>query len=463
MRSLWVFFVLISIFVRRVISECNHHTENCWSSESHFPQVAATDPCFTDEQGTLCKCSNTTANCSLTHGILQFVPDLGRSYQVLNFSYNNVSAISRDFFTNASKAVRVIDLYNNGIRSIATDAFAALTELTTLLLGGSNILGYHDVRSLILSLPTLLNVSFSCVWLKQLPVDVFRGTNESRLVFLDLSWNSIGSLNLSAFQPLTQLREVSLWRNNVYDLETAYLPSWEVVSLATNRLFQFPKTCSESGDSLFPNLTVLNLEYNMIACIDDPVCLPNVKYLRLNFNKFLYLTSDMVSGVRFPSLRELDIMQMEDKILKVSPFFINNSAVEMVNFELSQVDFATVHVHAFSGCNNINVLILTGNSFQGVSDDQFQCLLDPVRRSLQILMLGKAQIRQISSRTFRRFPNLTELHLFGNLLAWMPDGAFDELPSLRKLVLDNNNIPVISKSTFSPQLLSRCVVLCLCY
>ena len=445
-----IIFTVSVLAVSGVTSKCNLRPRRCWSSESNFPQIPPKESCYGQS---VCKCSKTTADCSSNHGGLTFVPELRRSYQVLNFSYNNVVNISDiNFFANVSREVRVIDLYNNGLVHIVSGVFARLTKLSTLLLGGSNPLGYRTMPAL-LSLPGLRNLSMSCVQLGPIPVDIFLDHNESKLVFLDLSWNHIRHLNMSVFQPLRNLRNVSLWQNQIYHLDTAYVPSWEILNLNTNRLYDFPSTCSPAGESLFPSLKVFSLEANMIQCIDDDVCLPNLTVLNLRFNHFVYFDNNTFSKTRFPSLRLLYLMQMENKIVKVEQFFINNSGVTAIDFNLNGVDLTGVmDVDAFGGCINAQHLGLEGSNFHDMTDENFHRLLRPMQDSLQSLFLPEARVTQISSNTFSQLRNLRELYLYKNDLSSIPDGAFDSLRHLKKLMLDNNQIATISENTFSRQL-----------
>ncbi|KAL8604223.1 hypothetical protein ACOMHN_014791 [Nucella lapillus] len=117
--------------------------------------------------------SNSTVDCSSLN--LTFVPFVGlESYLYLNLSNNNLTHIShRQFFSNVSKDVKVIDLFSNGLVYLSPDAFRRFHNLQMLLLGGSNNLTYKD-------LPTLLSIRGETTFCLQL---------RERLTALTLSGN----------------------------------------------------------------------------------------------------------------------------------------------------------------------------------------------------------------------------------------------------------------------------------
>ena len=426
----------------------------CWDIGFQVSHTPPTEPCF---RGHTCKCSNTTVDCSSNFGNLTFVPELRRSYQVLNFSYNNVGYISgRNFFVNVSREVRVIDLYHNRLVHLPSGLFEGLSKLTTLVLGGFNHLGYKDVQPL-LSIPSLVQLVMGCLHLGPIPGQAFRDGNGSKLSSIDLTRNDISRLNMSVFQPLQNLKRITLGNNQLYELETARLPSIEMLNMHTNRLYQFPKTCSKTGASLFPSLKHLTLDQNMIECIGDRVCLPSLDALFLRYNNFKYFTTDTFSDTRFPSLKLLNIMQMENKIFRMESFFINNSAVTSIFFDFNKVDFSTavVHEEAFEGCTNVNVISLRGNVFRDVPDERFHGIFKPMQKTLEILNLSSAEITQISRSTFSKLKNLRQIYLFDNSLTVIPDGAFDDHFQMTQLWISGNNIASISEATFTASLRSR--------
>ncbi|XP_076458145.1 toll-like receptor 2 type-2 isoform X2 [Babylonia areolata] len=449
----WIILVAITsaFLIQMVQSRGDDKNFQCWHRFYRFSH-SNMFACSSDHR---CTCNNITVDCSSQN--LTFVPIVGlESYRYLNLSNNRLRSIPDDrFFSNVSRDVEEIDLFSNGLRYLSAAAFRGLYRLRMLYLGGLNYLTYRDLPTL-LSVQGGVSLDLGCLRLGAIPSDAFREARKSKTNQLGFSWNQIPSLNMSVFQPLRHIQYLKFWHNEIYDLQTAFLPSLDQLGLEANRLFDFPRTCSSSG-SLFPRLTRLRLDQNMIDCIADPVCLPSLTFLSLSYNRILSFPSNMFSMARFPSLTGLKLMQMEGKIRKIQPFFVNNSKVTYVTFHLNQVDFSKSDIDedAFGGCPNLWRLGLRGNTFGGVSDSKFRRLLSPMKYSLGILDLGQAQMEKISDQTFSGLENLTVLSLYGNAFTSVPDGAFDQLPRLTYLQIDHNSITTISKTTFSPQLRKR--------
>ncbi|XP_070187423.1 toll-like receptor 2 [Littorina saxatilis] len=446
-----VCFLILALALGSVEANCRSQSPSCWDSGLKFSLPI--EVCYGIG---VCRCDNLVADCSSNSDSLTFIPDLNRSYKFLNFSNNNVTSISdASFFVNVSRDVEIIDLHSNGLTYIAEGVFQGLKKLKTLLIGGSNQLGYNSMPAMI-SFPGLLNLNMRCLNLGPIPQYAFQGPYHSQINYIDFSWNHLGSLNMSVLQPLQKLSNITFWHNEIYELQTAYMPSLRFLDLSMNRLYDFPKTCLSKGRSLFPNLEHISLDQNMIQCIDDPVCLPNVKVVWLKYNHFEYFTKGTFRSERFPALEDLSIMQMENKILGMSPYFINNSAVEKITFVLNDVDFSKDYVHpeVFGGCTNVYFLNLRGNSFQDVSVEKFHHMMRPMEKSLKIVSLSDTGLTQIRRNMFSRLTHVTELYLYRNRVMSIPDGAFDNMHRLWQVILDNNLIQTISETTFSEKIRS---------
>ena len=354
-------------------------------------------------------------------------------------------------------SVWLVDLYNNNMTVLCPGVFRRFRRLTTLLVGG-NRLSYEALRQAVFSdVPSLRKVDIKCGGLGVMPSGYFNGTSALRLEKLDMSWNKIGSLDMAVLQPLVRLTELTLWHNKLYNLNTAYLPSLRYVSFHKNGIPDFPQTCKDgTSQSLFPNLSILDLNFNLISKLPDQVCLPKLQTLNLQYNRIQHFYSNMFSASRFPVLQELELNQMESEIRQIERYTFNNSMLVHITFGLNYLDFSspTFSADLFAGCHMLEVVFLDQNNFRAVSVEKFQRLFQPMPR-LRELYLEKAEIEVLHREMLWNMTQLGTLDLTDNALTSLPDGAFRDLTSLRILSLANNLLPTISSDTFSLQTRSR--------
>ncbi|XP_076468193.1 toll-like receptor 2 [Babylonia areolata] len=421
----------------------------CWSTP--LKPYLITYPCYTVAGDVLCRCSSTTLDCSSNFGRLNYIPSVFSGAQVLNFSNNELRQLDDDkFFLNASRSVRVLDLYNNEMTSISPSTLRPLRKLSTVLIGGNN-LTYEQLWP-VFGIPTIKIMDIKCGNLGTIPTDYF---NKSlSLQILDMSWNNINTLDMHVLQPLWNIRKFALQDNKLYSHTSAYLPSLESLSLRGNRLYNFPATCKggSMNESFFPSLTKLNLAKNHISSISDPVCLPRVTVLDLQYNTIQIFSADFSSVLRFPALKQLFVNEVERKITGINAYAFNNSGLQYLGIGYNSVDFSSSDMSddMLAGCSGLTELYLNRNIFKKVSKERLHRILQPVQ-NLEILYMAQVQIEIISSDTFINLPHLKYLYLYENSLFSVPDGAFDHLPRLKHLDLGSNHISKITKDTFSVQ------------
>lgn len=436
----------------------------CWSTPDDLPPFSRVmKPCFPLQPGAdaMCRCNDIVQDCSSNSGKLSFVPRVrlgAGGVQVLNFSSNNVLRVDdASFFANVSRdPVWLVDLYNNNMTFLAPGVFASFNNLTTLLVGG-NRLSYEALRLAVFSVPTLKKMDIKCGGLGIMPSGYFNRTSAVHLEDLDMSWNKMRSLDMAVLQPLVSLRRLTLWHNKLYNLDTAFLPSLHYMSFHKNGIPDFPRTCQDGANkSLFPNLKVLDLNFNLISALSDPICLPRLQVLNLQYNRIQHFYSNMFSELRFPVLEKLELNQMESMIRHVDGYTFNNSVLDYISFGQNNLDFSstTVSEDVFAGCDMVKVVFLNSNNFETISAGKFQRLFRPTPR-LRSLYLANSQIAVVHRETFRYISNLGSLDLNHNALMSLPDGMFDDLRKLRNLSIQNNRLTSISSDTFGPETRAR--------
>ena len=167
----------------------------------------ASHACFPPHNLIQCRCSNYIEDCSANFGRLTYLPQLWPpAPQALNFSNNGLLRLDdpQFFFNISSKNLWLLDLYNNNMTYLEPEGITRLHNLTTILIGG-NRLGYENLRVSVFSLPTLTKLDIKCGGLGVIPPGYFDGTLADNLQHLDMSWNTISSLDMEVLQPLKRL------------------------------------------------------------------------------------------------------------------------------------------------------------------------------------------------------------------------------------------------------------------
>ncbi|XP_070183328.1 reticulon-4 receptor-like 2 [Littorina saxatilis] len=203
--------VLVLLWLMPGTSGCEASTcvrpPTCWSTrvpESHPPRHQCPD-------NDLCRCSNTTLDCSSHYGNLTYVPYDEGSFRILNFSNNALRRISStDFFANVSDTVRVVDLFKNNLVHIVPGVFDRLSKLEWLQLGG-NPLSFKDVFAV--NFPaTVKNLDVQCMgYLEEKFSHLFGSL--TKLTVLDIGESKVGLLYSETFASFTGLTWLYLYGN----------------------------------------------------------------------------------------------------------------------------------------------------------------------------------------------------------------------------------------------------------
>ncbi|KAI8487423.1 Caspase 9, apoptosis- cysteine protease [Branchiostoma belcheri] len=205
----------------------------------------------------------------------------------LNLSHNSLSVLDENMFTGLSH-LQVLDASNNEIREIRGNLCLAMPKLRALYLGGNKL-------SVI---PDGLN---HCTFLKQ----------------LHLQNNSIGSVNSSTLQNLSQLTHFDLQNNTISELIPRSLKSLSNLThlyMAGNKISKIKKNSLKGLDSL----RVLDLSNNQIKTTQPRAFkhTQNLEKLFLNKNQYRKLSKHGFS----PSLKVLHLRGNKLTELSRKPF-----------------------------------------------------------------------------------------------------------------------------------------------
>ncbi|XP_058047383.1 leucine-rich repeats and immunoglobulin-like domains protein 3 isoform X2 [Ahaetulla prasina] len=208
----------------------------------------------------------------------------------------------------------------------------------------------------------------------------------SRTVQLDLSHNSLSSINSSSLSHLYNLREIKLNNN---ELEA------------------------------IPNLGPISV---------------NITFLSLINNKIMNILPEELK--LFQSLETLDLSNNNISVLEMGSF----PPLILKNLHISNNRIVSLEPGIFDNlANKLQVLKLNKNRISTIPQKMFKL------PHLQHLEMSRNRIKKIDGLTFQGLPSLKSLKIQKNGLVWLMDGAFWGLSNIEILQLDHNNLTEISK------------------
>lgn len=171
------------------------------------------------------------------------------SLRFLDISYCNVFRPNLSGFPNLKKAI----IKNNMIRFLRSNEFINNSKLEYLDISYNNI--------------------------GTLKGDTFRGL--SMLKYLDLSWNEIADIPEETFQEMASLTQVKLARNYLNKVGHLKSTSLSIIDMSACEISIIGKDSLEG----LPSLVDINLSRNVLSYIPDSISSNTLKYLNLNFNR----------------------------------------------------------------------------------------------------------------------------------------------------------------------------------
>ncbi|CAH0724676.1 unnamed protein product, partial [Brenthis ino] len=180
---------------------------------------------------------------------------LSNSLKFLDVSYCNVFRPNLSGFPNLRKAI----IRNNHIRFLRSHEFINNTKLEYLDMSYNNI---GSMKS-----------------------DTFRGLN--MLKYLDLSWNEIADIPEESFSEMPALTNVKLARNYLNRVGHLKSTSISILDMSSCEISRIGKDSLEG----LPSLVDIDLSHNILSHIPDSISSNTLKYLNLNYNRISSLNN----------------------------------------------------------------------------------------------------------------------------------------------------------------------------
>uniref|UniRef100_UPI00398F1BB0 leucine-rich repeats and immunoglobulin-like domains protein 1 isoform X4 n=1 Tax=Pristiophorus japonicus TaxID=55135 RepID=UPI00398F1BB0 len=305
------------------------------------------------------------------------------------------------------------------------------------------------------------------------------------VVYLNLSYNRLASIDPSVFTELPNLREVRLdhneftaipeigpasahlvflylHHNKIRSIEANHLKfyeSLETLDLTYNEITEVRNNCFpqrlkikdlylgnnrisivEPGtfDNLSSSLQVLRLSKNRISHLPVKIFkLPHLLHLELNRNRIR-----LIDGLTFHGLDSLEVLKLQrNNISKLMDgAFWGLARMQILHLDnniLNEVTSGWLY-----GLSSLQQLFLSYNTISRINPDAWGFC-----QKLVELNLSHNNLMRLDEGSLMGLSGLQILRLSHNTISHIADGAFKGLRSLRVLELDNNEISGIIEDT----------------
>ncbi|KAM4730707.1 toll-like receptor 8 [Anableps anableps] len=314
--------------------------------------------------------------------------------------------------------VTALDLSHNSLKTITTDAFSSLLNLTWLNLNWANLYKKVIFKANLKNLTKLQEIKMSGNGLEEIP----RNLSVS-VEILELSSNNITFLNNKSFAHLPNLTQLWLSKNCYY-----WNPCGKSVRILKNSFAHMTK------------LQDLDLSYNNLSYV--PKGLPeSLKVLNVSCNKIQHIFKDDISG-----LRNLKLLKIQGNCPRCE-----NAPFPCVPCPKGSLE---IDADAFENLSQLEELNMGGNSLEYLNPSWFKNLkkLKHLLLSFNFLLnevTGKAEFLQYIPRlevlefsfnyALKRYPETINL-----------SNEFSNLQSLRTLHMEGLVFQNIGPDTLKP-------------
>jgi len=278
----------------------------------------------------------------------------------------------------------------------------------------ANYFNQSSIKVLTNEMINLINIKNQIVSSKQNQTTILSLKKNEK--YMDLSGNSIQTIEKTAFDGFSYLTDLFLNDNSISKIDSdifAQITNLEWLSLKNNCIKSINPLAFES----LKKLIGLNLAGNELSVIEPNTFkgLSCLKLLNLKENKIESILSNQFSG----------LVSLE--VLNLSSNMIVNLSEDL-----------------FNPLNELKELYLNGNKLKNLHANTFNSLI-----KLRILDISFNFIENIQPDLFRFLTNLIQLDLNSNKICSIESGSFDGLSCLKILNLDNNFLKDIKFKLFS--------------
>ncbi|KAH8405217.1 hypothetical protein KR222_011138, partial [Zaprionus bogoriensis] len=323
----------------------------------------------------------------------------------LNLANNRIQRISSEALALLPK-LKTLDLSKNQLHSVEANMFLRPNRLAHLILN-SNEIGSVDEQAFA-KLTNLTDLELSNNRLSSLPVGVFKNLNH--LKKLTLNYNQL-EINWSTFRGLLSLQKLQLKANNIRMLQDGVF-------------------------HVMRNIESIELDHNSISSLSRQGLfnLTKLRHLSLSNNSISRIEPDTWEFTQ--SLESLDLSH--NYISEFKPQHLD-CLKRLKQLSLANNKLQYLSENTFDCAKNLEELNLRRNRLAWIIEDQSAMAPFKALRKLRRLDLYGNSLKQISSKALSGLSSLEVLNLGDNALASIQPNAFDHMLQLQKLTFKSDN------------------------
>ncbi|XP_055612722.1 chaoptin isoform X2 [Uranotaenia lowii] len=383
-----------------------------------------------------------------------------KNLQILDISRNVIASILPGTFRE-QMLLKYLDLSLNSLRTIEDDAFEGLDNLQTLILRDNNILLIPG--SALGRLPRLSNLYLDFNRVAALSSNILKSIQPENIRYLSLSRNVIRELPSNSFTSFKKLIYLDISGNSLgvinEDTFTGLESTVLEIKMSYNKIASFRKI-------VLPKLRRLDISFNSIddLAIDAFHGLGNLLYLNMSGNEHV---SQITRTMVYP-MTKLQVIDVSNCGLKtIQPdLFHNNTELRIIllahnhlknleentfmslnnlfSVDLSHNDIATIKPRTFINTINLRTLNLAGNKLVEFKADVFNS-----ETAMENLDLSHNQINTFAPSSFKIHPRLRKIILSDNKIQHFDADLINMLDYLEVIDLKNNQLTSIDQLDFA--------------
>uniref|UniRef100_A0A6P7FU58 Chaoptin-like n=1 Tax=Diabrotica virgifera virgifera TaxID=50390 RepID=A0A6P7FU58_DIAVI len=349
--------------------------------------------------------------------------------RILNLSGNHLSYLPKEIFK--STHIEMLDLSFNLFSVVPSTSLSDIGISLRHFSMRSNNIEHIDITTFP-DIPLLQHLDLGNNKLTILPDNVF--TSLGLLQTLDLSFNPLRSNFKELFHYAQGLKFLNLANTGMIVTPHFPLPDLIFLNLSYNSI----ETINKNSVQQLSNLKTLDLSHNNLLQVPSQLWmhLPNLKTLELSYNPIKELLFD--NFINLQSLQELNIQHLNS----LSRFESEAITQLKILSKLSMQTWPKIENFSERLCqmlSNIDQLrVLRILVIETELTDQLLCITN---RKIRLLELTGRNLKIVNKDAFARFtknPELT-IKLHGTQIEELPSGLFSNMFKIAHLTLDLRN------------------------